>query len=118
MVLPQYQSIAPFLPAFFQLRQKRNKVTITKRWFTKEAYDQIASILGGTNWAPMATLKCEESTEFLQNKIIETLDIFAPVEMKTIKLKVENQWLTTGIIISLATSNKLYRRASKRKNPN
>ena len=66
----------------------------------------------------MATLKCEESTEFLQNKIIETLDIFAPVEMKTIKLKVENQWLTTGIIISLATSNKLYRRASKRKNPN
>ena len=37
------------------------------------------------------------------------MDIIAPIETKIVKNKKENQWLTAGIRISLATSRLLYK---------
>ena len=57
----------------------------------------------------MVNLDCEAATNFLESKIIEALDLVAPIETKIVKEKLENQWTTTGIKISLKRSHNLYK---------
>ena len=80
-----------------------------------ESYLELATILAATDWSPMEAMNCEDSSEYLESKIKEAMDIVAPIETKIVKNKKENQWLTAGIRISLATSRLLYKRYKKSK---
>ena len=103
------------LTNFLNDKQDRKKVKITKRWFKNESYLELATILAATDWSPMEAMNCEDSSEYLESKIKEAMDIVAPIETKIVKNKKENQWLTAGIRISLATSRLLYKRYKKSK---
>ena len=74
-----------------------------------DSYKAIATLLGGEDWSPMENLDCEAATNFLETKIIEALDLVAPIQTKIVKEKLENQWTTTGIKISLKRSHNLYK---------
>jgi len=97
------------LTSFTTADSKKEKISVTKRWLTSESYTAIATILGGEDWTPMVNLDCEAATDFLETKIIEALDLVAPIQTKQIKEKLENQWTTPGIKISLKHSQALYK---------
>ena len=96
------------LTRFLSVNQKRKKLKVTKRWFNENSYIDLATILAGTDWQPMEAMNCENSAIYLEDRIKEAMDIVAPIESKTIKNKVENQWTTLGIRTSLETAAKLY----------
>ena len=56
----------------------------------------------------MQNLDCEAATNFLETKIIEALDLVTPIQTKILKEKLENQWTTTGIKVSLKRAHNLY----------
>ena len=64
----------------------------------------------------METMSCEDASNYLEGKIIEAMDIVAPIETKKVRNKPENQWLTLGIKTSLAYAAKLYRKYRSSKN--
>ena len=94
---------------------ERNKIKITKRWFTQESYEQIATYLGGMDWAEMDAMNCEDAAIHLNKVITEAMDIIAPVETKLVKPNVENQWTTQGIKTSLKTAAFLYKTSKRSK---
>ena len=49
--------------------------TVTKRWYTPETYEQMNILLRHENWAPMRAMNCEGATNYLIEKITESLDI-------------------------------------------
>ena len=73
------------LTSFTSVNSKKEKNTVTKSWLTTESYKALATILGGEDWTPMINLNCEAATEFLETKIIEALDVVAPIKTKHIK---------------------------------
>ena len=108
----------PILTTYPKWRAKREKVKITKRWLTPDSYDQLQTILAGTDWSIISSSNnIEESTKTLEGIITEAMDIVAPIETKTLSKKPINQWLTLGLKISLKQSNKLYRKWRKSRNP-
>ena len=38
--------------------------------------------MGATDWSPMETMSCEDASDYLESKIIEAMDIVAPIETK------------------------------------
>ena len=108
----------PILTTYPKWRAKREKIKITKRWFTPDSYDQLQTILAGTDWSSIcSSINIEESTKKLESIITEAMDIVAPVTTKILSKKPINQWLTLGLKISLKESNNLYRKWRKTKNP-
>ena len=79
------------LTSFTSVNSKKEKKPVTKSWLTTESYKALATILGGEDWTPMINLNCEAATEFLETKIIEALDVVAPIKTKQIKEKLGNQ---------------------------
>ena len=75
------------LTSFLNDKQDRKKIKITKRWFKDESYLELATILAATDWSPMEAMNCEDSSEYLESKIMEAMDIVAPMETKIVKNK-------------------------------
>ena len=92
----------PILTTYPKWRAKREKIKITKRWFTPDSYDQLQTILAGTDWSSIcSSINIEESTKKLESIITEAMDIVAPVTTKILSKKPINQWLTLGLKICL-----------------
>ena len=99
----------PILTTYPKWRAKREKTQITKRWFTPDSYDQLQTILAGTDWSTVCSgMNIEESTNKLEGIIKEAMDIVAPITTKILSKKPINQWLKLGLKISLKQSNNLY----------
>ena len=60
----------------------------------------------------MQNLDCKAATNFLETKIIEALDLVAPIQTKIVREKLENQRTTTGIKVSLKRAHNLYKTLS------
>ena len=58
----------------------------------------------------MRVMNCEKATNYLIDKITESLDIVAPIETKTFNEKHDNDWITPGISTSLAQKARLYKK--------
>ena len=116
MIISRISDHYATLTSFINNKQSRKKTSITKRWFKAESYIELATLLGATDWSPMETMSCEDASNYLESKIIEAMDIVAPIETKKVRNKPENQWLTLGNKTSLAYAAKLYRkyRSSKK----
>ena len=93
------------------------KQTVTKRWYTPETNEQMNILLRHENWAPMRAMNCEGATNYLIEKITESLDIVAPIETKTMNVRHDNHWVTPGIAISLSKQAKLYKKHKLANNP-
>ena len=73
----------PILTTYPKWRAKREKVQITKRWLTPDSYDQLQTILAGTDWSSISSsTNIEESTKNLEGIITEAMDIVAPITTK------------------------------------
>ena len=73
----------PILTTYPKWRAKREKVQITKRWLTHDSYDQLQTILAGTDWSSIcSSTNIEESTKNLAGIITEAMDIVAPITTK------------------------------------
>ena len=94
-------------------RINKAKTMVTKRWFTKEAYENLQVILAATDWSPMDNMNTDEAASYLEQQIIEASDIVAPILTKTIKIKKVNQWTTPGLRISLETNCRNYKSYKK-----
>ena len=94
---------------------KQSKIKITKRWFDKDSYTNIHTLLGAEDWTCMEGMDVNNSTDHLISRITEAMDIVAPVETKEVKLQTVNPWLTQGLTISLKASRKMYKRNKKNK---
>ena len=57
------------------------------------------------------------ATNFLIEKITESLDIVAPIETKTMNVRHDNHWVTPGIAISLKQQAKLFKKHKPANNP-
>ena len=104
------------LTSFNDLLVKRKDIKVTKRWFVKDTYDKLATILGATDWTEMSEMSCDQAATHLEMKITEALDIVAPIETKLVKTRIENQWTTLGIKTSLFMAMKLYKKFKRSKN--
>ena len=98
------------LTVFLSTKIVRSKISITKRWYTAETYEQMNILLRHESWTPMRVMNCDEATNYLIDKITESLDIVAPIETKTFNEKHDNDWMTPGISISLAHKARLYKK--------
>ncbi len=65
-----------------------------------------------TDWEQIEDMRTEDAFSALNNRIIETLDIVAPEQEKTIpKTRViTEKWMTRGLMKSSKTCNKLYKK--------
>ena len=63
------------LTSFVSTKMERKKIKITKRWFTQESYEQIATYLGGMDWAEMDAMNCDNAAIHLNKVITEAMDI-------------------------------------------
>ena len=97
----------------FEDKVKKNKVTITKRWFKEEHYEEIANRIGEL-YKPFVDESADEAAIKLSNIIIEAMDEIAPVLTKTVTTKKTNQWTTSGILTSTKTAFKMYKKMKKR----
>ena len=65
----------------------------------------------------MRVLNCENATNYLIEKITESLNIVAPLKTKTFNEKYDKSWVTPSISISLAHKAKLYTKSIKQPPP-
>ena len=75
------------LTSYPKWKVRREKVTITKRWFTQDLYNHIREILAAESWDEMSKTDVNEATKYLSDKIKEALDIVVPIETKTVGVK-------------------------------
>ena len=101
------------LTSYPKWKIRREKVTITKRWFTQDSYTHIRELLAAESWDEMSITDINKATKYLSDKIKEVLDIVAPIETKTVRIKKVNQWTTPGLLVSLKHSHKLYVKQKK-----
>jgi hypothetical protein len=96
-------------------RVPKQKTNITKRWFTKQSYEHLQSLLGAEDWTQMNNLTADQAADYLERRITEHSDLVAPVLTKQIKVKKINQWTTQDIRTSLLDCSTLYKSAKKAK---
>ena len=93
-------------------QKSRKNITATKRWFTKAAYDALEAMLRDQTW-PHDEPDIHSKAQLTHAIITSYIDAHIPVESRTINRNKFNPWTTPGLLISMKTCEKLYRKAKK-----
>ena len=92
---------------------KAQPLKIQYRPIDDKAYFNISEHLENTEWTYLTNLQTNEVWESFQSKITEAIELFAPIKTVKIPAKhiIRQPWMTSGILKSSHTLDKLYRKS-------
>ena len=99
---------------------KAQPLKIQYRPIDDKAYFNISEHLENTEWTYLTNLQTNEAWESFQSKITEAIELFAPIKTVKIPAKhiIKQPWMTSGILKSSHTLDKLYRKSIGRHKQN
>ena len=85
---------------------------IAFRIVTDDTILNIVAHLDDTNWDTLESLDIDDAYKSFIDTVIGALDIYAPVETKTIQSKniIRQPWMSSGLLTSARTCDKMYRK--------
>ena len=94
--------------------------TNSYRKLDSTAIDRINSLLLATDWSPLQQLHVNDQFDFVNTKLLEYINICAPIKVVTIPAKyvIREKWMTKGLLQSSLNLQKMRKRETGKTSSN